>query len=183
MGKRSFTPFGAIVVAVSCVFSAAATATYFMYESPEPVTITNENGEEVILPKGPEAQETASIWKDVAGRDYLLWEGHVVEEPDNSMEENGRVSVSYDADIYNFDLGIIIHGGYLSDRNSSVGDGLSRTTFNELADKDGNLPTHIERVKQIGCEIAQEYFDRHSSGEYQETPEDVIVYHQRHCDL
>jgi len=42
---------------------------------------------------------------------------------------------------------------------------------------------HIERVRLIGCEIAQQYFDRENTPDYNESPADVTAFHQRHCDI
>lgn len=111
------------------------------------------------------------------GRMYALWDGYVVEDNENNTGYLPSDN-SFDKNIYDFDLGVIIHAtGYV--RGAAPGS-LNRTLFNELA-VNGQLPPHIENVRKIGCELVGIFEERHRSGAYGPPPGDVLTYKERHC--
>jgi len=131
---------------------------------PEPTAEELENRSSLF--GGPSTQETNDVEIERYGRTYSIWEGLAVEELDNreinSVNEFSLLK-------YDFDLGLVVG---LSERDS----------YNRLFSELTNLE-HIERVRLIGCEIAQQYFDRENTPDYNESPADVTAFHQRHCDI
>ncbi len=133
----------------------------YNYSQPELTPEELENQEPFF---GASTQETNDIKIERHGRKYSIWEGFVVEELDNS-EINSINEFSLLK--YDFDLGLVVG---LSEKDS----------YNRLFSELINLE-HIERVRLIGCEIAQQYFDRATTPDYNEAPDDVTAFHQRHC--
>ena len=143
-----------------------AASSYGFFESDEPITgpITQE-----IIEDGSD-QDTGDIKVEVDGREYKIWEGHVLED----VQASGSNDVNYEGSVFNFDLGEIYHS------NRTFDGGIAISRFNDLA-VNGELPAHIERVRQIGCDIAQQYEDRSQTRRYGPPPADVSAFKERHC--
>ena len=138
---------------------------------PPQVAITNASGETNTVTK----QTTASLREARYGRQYYIWNGLIAEEFINSDEHNFRTD--FDHNIYDFDTGIIYHT--TNDENSEGG-GIATTYFNDIA-IDSVLPQHIENVRQVGCELAENYMERARSGEHGPPPDDVTYFYRNHC--
>jgi len=87
------------------------------------------------------------------------------------------LGTDFDHNIYDFDTGIIYHT--TNDENSEGG-GIATTYFNDIA-IDSVLPQHIENVRQVGCELAENYMERARSGEHGPPPDDVTYFYRNHC--
>lgn len=103
------------------------------------------------------------------GRQYALWEGVIMEELNNE-ELSKAMKTRFDQNIYDFDLGVVLHVSY---------EGIARTSFNEMA-VNGVLPAHIEEVRTIGCELGQAFNERENEGEGT-VPPDIVRFVERHC--
>ena len=148
--------------------AAAAGAFALLYEEPELVSVETEQG---AVEVAVQEQKTAGFYLSQDGRTYVIWEGTVIEELNNNTGFSNH-QTNYDLNIYDFDLGIIFHG--------TENSGIEKTLFNELA-VDGQLPEHIERIRNIGCSIAADYYRRAETPEYSDPPEDIIAFQSRHC--
>jgi len=122
-----------------------------------------------IIKKG-EPQKPASYHISDAGRTYTLWDGVIVEELHNNTGFK-NFGTSFDNNVYDFDLGVIIHTA-----NEDSG-GITRTRF-----KDAD-PAHIEHVRKIGLRIAEGYIKRSLTEEHSSAPDDVIAFYKRHYAL
>lgn len=122
---------------------------------------------EDVLNAGDE-QKTAGWHRWENGRKYFLWDGVIVEEFINNRDQQSYFWTSFDHHVYDFDLGVIIHVP-----NEDHG-GLSRTLF-----RDANSE-HIERIRNIGRQIAEGYISRSHTTDYKRAPDDVIAFYQRH---
>jgi hypothetical protein len=110
-------------------------------------------------------QDSSDVSIERDGVEYALWEGLVMEEQDNN-ELSGSFKTQYDQQIYNFDLGVVLH--------VSRGDGMISTPMTQLRAE------HLERVRGIGCEIAAEFTKREAAGDGA-LPDDVAAFKARHC--
>ena len=115
--------------------------------------------------KSTRKQDSSDVSIERDGVEYALWEGMVMEEQDNN-ELSGNFKTQYDQQIYNFDLGVVLH--------VSRGDGMIKSNMTELRAE------HLDRVRGIGCEIAGEFEKREAQGKGS-LPDDVAAFKTRHC--
>ena len=138
------------------------------------IKVSFEEAEKPKPKPKPKKQKTAAWRIDQNGRNYIISEGEVIEGFPVEGYGLSRYS-SGDKNIYDFDLGVIYRVRRISDMASMVSN-----RFNELV-VDGQLPRHIEDVKQIGCNLSRSYIKRAQTDEYGPAPSDVLYFHENHC--
>ena len=150
--------------------AASAGIIYSAFFRPEPETVIpaiDAQIEQKIIEAGQEQHSGTVAW-DQDGRTYTIWEGVFHEELNNNIGHDS-FSTAFDNNVYDFDLGVIIH---VADEDSG---GLTRTYF-----KDAN-PEHIERVREAAKIIAEWYIRLSKTEEYSTAPADVLAFYERHC--
>lgn len=132
-------------------------------------SFSDENGNPTKPFFGETAQETDSISREIGNIKYKFHDGLITEDyPDKKY-------MTFDFYIYDFNNEFVIA--------DMIGASSPVKTFSEMADKDGNLPVHLDYVRGIGCDIVQEYYDRATTPQYGDVPADVALFAERHCDL
>jgi hypothetical protein len=151
----------AFMVAVGAFITGA---TYFLSPG-ETQNATETDKTEVAERNSARKQDSNDVSINRDGVDYALWEGLVMEEPDNN-ELSSSFKTQYDQQIYNYDLGVVLH--------VSRGDGMISTPMKDLRAE------HLDRVRGIGCEIVGEFEKREADGKGG-LPDDVASFKARHC--
>ena len=165
------TAVSALTAVVLSLFNDDASAA----PEAEPVEQTAEE----IYNEGS-TQKSGRFPEIVNGRQYVIWNGHVVESPIEAsitdQDGSGTDTIYFEHTMYNFDLRRIFYlsgtseGGLVSDRFDDV-----------VANEQGS--SHIEAVREIGCSIADEFIERANTTDHGPPPADVLRFDELHCDI
>ena len=170
-GKRRISGFGVAMVTVASILGGIGGLGYYLWPQGTAETATATPSGTAATPARPSEQQSANLYSEDDGLSYALWEGQVVEEYDNRVIGES-FKTGYDQSVYNFDLELILH---VTQEDKPM---MVRTLFSELSPK-GQL--HIERVRGIGCRIAQEFIRRAEDGKTGAAPADARAFNTRHC--
>lgn len=185
MGGYRISGKGKFLSAVAGVGAIGAATFYAAVMAPAPESTgevavqQQEQHTQTVQPAPqPVKPQVTTMWGiEQSGRMYALWNGYVVEDNEN---KTGYVPSdnSFDKNVYDFDLGLILHTTSIAPGMSPGA--LSRTLFSELA-VGGKVPPHIDNVRRIGCDIVKIFEEKHASGAFGPPPRDVMSYKERHC--
>jgi len=170
-GKRRISGFGVAIATAASIVGGIGGLGYYLWpsSSAEATSTTQPAGN--TGPARPSEQQSANLYSEDDGLSYALWEGQVLEEMDNRVVGES-FKTGFDQNVYNFDLELILH---VTQEEKPM---MVRTLFSELSPK-GQL--HIERVRGIGCRIAQEFIRRAEDGKTGAAPADARAFNTRHC--
>ena len=170
--RHRISGFGAAVITAGVFVSGIGGLGYYFLPT------ANEGAEQAVenstarTTARPTEQTSAGLYSENDGVSYALWEGQVIEEMDNRVTgESFRTG--FDQNVYNFDLELVLH--VTQDSTPQM----VRTLFSELSPKGRE---HIERVRTIGCNIAQEFIRRAADGKSGSAPADAVAFNRRHCE-
>ena len=159
----SDTGKGVLLIAFS---AAIGTAVWLLPDE------TTEKNKDVVGVKSlfASTQKTGSITVEKYGREYSIKNGLITEATESTFFSDGDVLSHYK---YDFDHKLLI---------GMSPQGLFTQRFNDLS-TNGQESKHIERVRSIGCEIANTYIERSKTIHYTAAPKDVTTFYQRHCKI
>ena len=168
-GQRRISGFGVVMATVATFMGGIGGLGYYFWPSAGTAVTETQTTGTTAQPTGPAEQQSAALYSEEDGVSYALWEGQVIEEFDNRVVGES-FKTGFDQNIYNFDLGLILH---VTQEDTPT---MVRTLFSELANQ-----THVERVRGIGCKIAQEFIKRAEDGQSGDAPADARAFNTRHC--
>lgn len=169
-GKHRISGFGVVVTTVAAFMGAVGGLGYYFWPAGTAETAATQAEGPAAAPR-PAEQQSAALYSEDDGRSYALWEGLVVEEMDNRVIGES-FKTGFDQNVYDFDLELVLH---VTQEDKPV---LVRTLFSELSPKGQQ---HIDRVRTIGCRIAQEFIKRAEDGQTGDAPADARAFSRRHC--
>lgn len=160
--KKSLGRNGKIVLSVIFGISSVVSCGVLFGSSEEAVDLSEFTEEEIQKTGKEQDSGDIKLWRD--GIMYAIWGGRVTEEHGKSDRRS-----NYAVNAYNFDLGIVHHYEEYYYEDAVV------SYFRDVNSE------HINRVRGIGCEIADKYIKKSNTLDHSEAPKDVLAYKERHC--
>lgn len=170
--RHRISSFGAAVITAGVFVTGMGGLSYYFWPAAHEGAEQAADSNAAPAPARPTEQTSAALYSENDGVSYALWEGQIIEEMDNRVTgESFRTG--FDQNVYNFDLELVLH--VTQDSTPQM----VRTLFSELSPKGRE---HIERVRKIGCDIAQEFIKRAADGNTGSAPADAVAFNKRHCE-